>query len=126
LGYTSLNDWYNTKQADFHKNHGKNLLNYYSSSHRLAITSILHEHPWEMWRFQGKFQTLDGNGTEAGDPKNTEKIRGFVEELKSLCKVQQLEDWYRISTNDVDKVGKKALVRRSGGLLGTFPSFNYA
>eukprot|EP00026_Physarum_polycephalum_P008439 Phypoly_transcript_08525.p1 GENE.Phypoly_transcript_08525~~Phypoly_transcript_08525.p1 ORF type:complete len:450 (+),score=74.07 Phypoly_transcript_08525:120-1469(+) len=116
LGYTSLQDWYKTKQSDFLHNQGKTLLSLYSYSPRVAITSIFPAHAWEMWRFGGKYQTL---GHDVGDPTVTAKYRNFVEaRVKPLCKVEAMEDWYRVSHEDMERVGKKALVRSAGGLTG--------
>lgn len=71
-----------------------------------------------MWRFGGKYQTLEEGGV--GDPTTTAKYKNFVDEcLAPICKVQELADWYRVSQEDLERVGKKALVQRGGGLIGT-------
>ena len=114
-----MQDWYKTKQSDFYSHHGKTLLSLYSYSPRLAISSIFPNHAWEMWRFGGKYQTL---GDDIGDATVTARYKNFVEEcLKPLCKVDAMEDWYRVSHEDMDRVGKKALVQRGGGLTGMCP-----
>lgn len=113
-----MNDWYHTKQSDFIQNHGKNLLSSYSSSPRLAITSLFPSHSWEIWRFGGKYQTL---GNDVGDPTVTAKYRNFVEQhVKPVCQVHEMTDWYRVSQEDMERVGKKALVANGGGLSGIF------
>lgn len=123
LGFTKMEDWYKVKQADFIQNDGKTLLSYYSLSPRLAVTSILKSHSWEPWKFGGKFQSLTND--DVGDPKVTTRIRNFVEEeLKVQCKVTNLEDWYHVPPAVLDKVKRKALVQRSGGLIGIFFIFN--
>lgn len=119
LGLKTMEDWYKVKQSDFYNHHGKTLLSFYSYSPRITIMSILQAHVWESWKFGGKFQSLGDDDVIGGDPKVTQKIRNFVEEvLKPICKVQNLEDWYRVTSEDIERVGRRALVQRSGGLVG--------
>jgi len=102
LGYKCMDDWYKVTHADIYKNGGGALLQrYYNSSPSSALKSVYPEHNWKLWRFHSK---------PKGYWNNEANHKQFFEWSKAQLGYKCMDDWYKVTREDIDKNG-------GGGLL---------
>lgn len=100
LGYKCMDDWYNLSKEDIQKHGGTGFLNSnYNNSPYKALQCVYPEHNWMLWRFHivpsGYLDRL------AGDTAEQKKLINW---LGDKLAVKSLNDWYRISMNQIQKL----------------------
>ena len=97
LGYHSMDDWYNVTEEDIHKHGGGGLLNdYYNNSPSKALQSVYPEHNWMPWKFG---QAPKGFREKLlHDPEEKKKLLHWLSDKLSI---RELDDWYRVSLNQI-------------------------
>jgi len=111
LGFYSFEDWYSITTADIYNHGGKSglSLDCYNYSIVSALVSIYPEYHWLPWKF---------SKTPKGIWKNNKYIEGFLNDISKLLNISKLDDWYRVSQEDLLKYrGAVTFVRQRGGLM---------
>jgi len=102
LNINSMDDWYNIKLNQIHKEGGSKIVAKFSSSLISLFENVYPNHNWLPWKFNQnvnkRFWEEEGN----------RKL--FMEWLAKELKVKEIEDWYGVSINPIRKKG-------AGGLL---------
>lgn len=96
LGYTCMDDWYNLTIDDIRKNGGSRLAFYYNSSPSAALQSVFPEHDWVLWKFKQ---------VPRGYWEDTQNRKGFFDRLFKTLGYQTMEDWYKVTQEDIIKNG---------------------
>eukprot|EP01027_Heterolobosea_sp_BB2_P018850 GEZU01026495.1.p1 GENE.GEZU01026495.1~~GEZU01026495.1.p1 ORF type:complete len:840 (+),score=185.05 GEZU01026495.1:594-3113(+) len=110
LGIRELDGWYDVTAQEVLARGGSGLLNnHYAGSLVQALKAVYPEHQWNEWRFS----SLPRGFWE--DPKNQ---RQFFDRIAVALNVAQLDDWYRVTTREVLKLGGSGLLKHSGSLVG--------
>lgn len=103
----TFEQWYEVKSEDIRNHGGAVLLKLYKDCYMTAITSILKEYPWEMWKFKK---------TPQGFWLNLENQRKFLTSLETRLRMQSWEDWYQVSQQTFIEHDGKPLLRIHGSL----------
>jgi hypothetical protein len=75
---------------------GDGLLAVYSGSLGLALREVLPEHNWELWRFDKVPQAF-------WKVKHNQRL--YLEGLKQELKVKEMEDWLKVTMQDIERRG---------------------
>lgn len=117
-----MNDWYNLTKEDIDKFGGRGLLNeYFNSSPSQALQEIYPEHKWELWRF---------GHTPKGCWKKYDNQRQFFMWLGIQLGYKQLDDWYKLTKEDISRYGGVGLLEHLNGsnasaLVTLFPEHDW-
>ena len=99
LGYKTMEDWYSITQKDIYQHGGVSIIDsYYNNSPSKALKSLYPEHQWLMWKFL--FTPKHYKSQLMMDDSEMEK---FVNWLSKELSIDQLEDWYRVSVQQIQK-----------------------
>ncbi len=96
-------DWYKLESRQLTDMKGLSFLNEYNGSLYQALTTVYPEydfHPWRFIRTPRRFWI---------DPNNQ---RLFLDYLKQQCKIETVEDWLKISHNELRKHGGSPLLNQ--------------
>ena len=97
LGHKTMDDWYNVTVDEFYKYGGGGLLGGFNNSPSLALQCIYPSHNWMPWRFKtvsrGYWHELVQDQAE---------IRRMIDWLSDRLSIQNLDDWYRISLEQIN------------------------
>eukprot|EP00026_Physarum_polycephalum_P002443 Phypoly_transcript_02449.p1 GENE.Phypoly_transcript_02449~~Phypoly_transcript_02449.p1 ORF type:complete len:911 (+),score=126.14 Phypoly_transcript_02449:48-2780(+) len=122
LGYTKMEDWYTTKNADLEKAFGKSFSWAYfkhGNLPTLITTCLTHNlyddkntpHKWESWRFPARSQPpLDSQKTKE------QELGDYISALSTHLDIKSLEDWYRVSKVQLAAFGGMGFLKSHGGL----------
>eukprot|EP01114_Cavostelium_apophysatum_P009073 TRINITY_DN2214_c0_g1_i3.p1 TRINITY_DN2214_c0_g1~~TRINITY_DN2214_c0_g1_i3.p1 ORF type:complete len:535 (-),score=134.61 TRINITY_DN2214_c0_g1_i3:1649-3253(-) len=100
LNIRQWEDWYEVKKSDFYRLGGGSLLRkYYRNSPALAISSTFPQYPWDLDRFRNKTW------------KEPAERREFMDKVMGKhLKIQNWEDWYKVSAEDFLECGGRGLL----------------
>jgi hypothetical protein len=102
LSYCTPDDWYRLTKEDFDAHHGGDLLSdYYQGFRAAALRDYLPTHDWHEWRF------ADVPGTFWQNPEHR---RHYMQWLGEQLGYQALDDWYEISTQDIEAHSGRGLL----------------
>ena len=103
LGIKEMDDWYKVTLEEVHKYGGKELIQaYYSNSISTALQSIYPFHTWTFWKYN---TSLAFNLWPRR--KNQEE---FFRWLGKTLGFQAMEDWYKITKEDIYHNGGRELL----------------
>jgi len=111
LGVKSFEDWYDITHSYIVKHGGLGLLQrYYNNSTMNALLSIYQEFHWVPWKFAHlKVQP----GIWDSGIYDLE----FVSAISKHLRISKLDDWYRVSKDDLEKNSALTFFKRRGGVL---------
>eukprot|EP01125_Pyxidicula_operculata_P022520 TRINITY_DN924_c0_g1_i3.p1 TRINITY_DN924_c0_g1~~TRINITY_DN924_c0_g1_i3.p1 ORF type:complete len:367 (-),score=32.65 TRINITY_DN924_c0_g1_i3:25-1125(-) len=107
LGINKPEDWYEVSTNEIHKRNGKGLLNIYNNSLHLLLKDNIPEYEWEQW----KFKFLPQRTWDSSD-----NIKGFIKYIEQSLKIKNIDEWYRISTIQLNKFGAQGLLKKYGSI----------
>ena len=119
-----LNDftgWYRVTSKDIILHGGSGLLAQYNESLYNALKEIFPEVSWKPWKFVS---------APKGCWENKEVQREFMQELAGKLNVIKMEDWYKVTRNDIIVNGGSTLLSRHNDspiqlLTAIFPEYNW-
>jgi len=88
--HTTLEGWYNVTVEDIRKNGAIKLLSNYNGSPSKALEALYPQHKWMSWRFK----QFVGN-------EKKQSRKDFFAWLGQQLGLNNLEDWYNITVNDI-------------------------
>lgn len=121
IGYNHIEDWYNISEEDFVKHGGSSLLEMFHFSPSKLVVHLFPEHPWKEWKF---------NKVSDGVWNSMETVKYFLDELRNHLGFKEMEDWYRVTANDIIQFGGSGLLTKynsSPALLleSVFPEYQW-
>eukprot|EP01121_Diplochlamys_sp_Union-15-3_P014659 TRINITY_DN4702_c0_g1_i2.p1 TRINITY_DN4702_c0_g1~~TRINITY_DN4702_c0_g1_i2.p1 ORF type:complete len:314 (-),score=59.44 TRINITY_DN4702_c0_g1_i2:174-1115(-) len=109
MGIKSLEEWYRLKTSDAHQAGGRGLFSHhYDNSLYKAMFDVYPEYRWEFW----KFKKMPKKGIEYQNEKQN-LLTKIEEKLDVTC----LEDWYRVSSEQLSHFRAFHFVVAKGGLF---------
>src|SRR5690348_11404117 len=72
-----------------------------------ALTSAFPEHNWQAWDFARTPRSITQD-------KNT--LQQYLRFLEDKLQIKTMEDWYRVSMDQMKKLGGSHLILKNGGL----------
>jgi len=113
-----LSPWYKVDQSTLIKYGCRSLMvSYYESSHYAMLKEVYPEFDWMPW----KFKRIPSN--MAIDDEILVKALSHIEKVKAI---KSSEGWYRVSSNDLKKIGVLSLLKQAGGLPQTLRRSNFS
>lgn len=94
LGYTNLEDWYQINSDIINDNYGSGLMHQYNGSPSLILKSIFPNIEWFEWLF---------NMSPLHIFKNYDTRKRYFIWLSKKLGITKPDDWYNVTTNDVNK-----------------------
>ena len=117
--FSTLSNWYQVTKEVIDNRGGNSLLSKYDGSPAKALRSIYPEHEWIAWKF---------NQVSPQFWANKENHKKLFDQLEKELNIQRLEDWYRISLNQISKVAPITLFKKHGMsqlLLKNYPQHSW-
>jgi hypothetical protein len=97
-GYDTKEDWYRLQAKDVIRHGGYGLLNHYKGSPSKLLQGVYPEHDWLLWKFEmvpiGYLKQLS---------KDEAQCFKLVESISQTLQIVELEDWYRVSSTQINK-----------------------
>jgi hypothetical protein len=116
LNYSKMEDWYNISKKIIINNYGLGLLLIYNSSPINLLKSIYPEYKWLGWKFKN---------TPLNFWRNIENQTQYFNWLFTKLGHKTMEDWYKITQNDIIRNdGNKTLCYKKT-LKKMFPEFQW-
>jgi hypothetical protein len=106
LNFKHSEDWYNVTQRSIRKHGGRALLKRYGDSPYKLLQSIYSENEWIPW----KFHKIPANYWES-----LENRRKFVDWLGHHLGFKHLDDWYKITMEQMFLYGGRGLLEEYNG-----------
>eukprot|EP01114_Cavostelium_apophysatum_P014359 TRINITY_DN3702_c0_g1_i1.p1 TRINITY_DN3702_c0_g1~~TRINITY_DN3702_c0_g1_i1.p1 ORF type:complete len:614 (+),score=148.50 TRINITY_DN3702_c0_g1_i1:97-1938(+) len=112
LGVKEHRDWYRVQKNDLIAVGGQTFLNLvqsFNGSYIEGLAAAFPEHDWQPWRFRkvtNKYWTLKGNQ------------RLFFDHLSKNLKIRSTEDWYKVSSAQIEQLGGGSLLKIYDGDIG--------
>jgi hypothetical protein len=106
-----MENWYSITSETIRKYGGNHIISKYGTVSKL-LESIYTEHKWQTWRL-GK--------VPHGYWQNMQNRVDLVEWLGKELKIQELDDWYRISDNQIQQLAPLTSIRAFGGVYSLLP-----
>lgn len=106
LGLLDMEEWYSVTRAKVVELGGTGIISHFGSLAG-ALKSTYPEYEWILGRF-----AISPKGTWDDD----DNIRGFFDDTALKLGIRETDDWYKVSRDDVDKLGGRELINRYGGL----------
>jgi hypothetical protein len=100
LGYKTLEDFHQITLENIKNFGGSGILTKYGSSIIKILKSSYPNHSWSPWKFPH---------TPKGYWEDHDNQRNFVEWLSKQLKIQKMEDWYRVSIQQIQKLAPNIL-----------------
>lgn len=101
LGHKNMDDWYNVKTQDVYRYGGKmRLRRYFRNSVIKALRTVYPDHKWMTSRF---YKIPDRYWKELNNPLDQKQI---IDCLGAKLMIKTLDDWYRTSLHQVQKLSK--------------------
>eukprot|EP01125_Pyxidicula_operculata_P009004 TRINITY_DN2973_c0_g1_i1.p1 TRINITY_DN2973_c0_g1~~TRINITY_DN2973_c0_g1_i1.p1 ORF type:complete len:519 (+),score=100.26 TRINITY_DN2973_c0_g1_i1:46-1602(+) len=107
FGLINTEMWYDITGVQLKENHGSGLLSIYNNSLFTMLKSLYPTIKWIPWRFK-----MSPRGTWDSDQNIIERVKEIEEKLY----INKKEDWYRISYNQLRKVGASGILAQVGTL----------
>jgi len=111
LGYNSFEDWYNIKIEEILQYGGRGLLDYCNGSPIKALLSNFTDYKWLPWKF-----TLNKN-LPKGIWDDDHYESDYLHNISKLIGISKLDDWYRVSREDLIKYHAITFLQKRGGLI---------
>lgn len=108
LQLVELDDWYNVTRRQVVNFGGTGIISHFGNLPEV-LKWTYPERQWVLGRF-----IISPKGTW----EDGKSVREFLDYLGEVFALNELDDWYRFSRDDVDKLGGRELVNRYGGLEG--------
>ena len=99
LELKEMKDWYKIGYEDLLQNGGSGLISKYNGSPSLLLTSVYPEHKWNL----EKFSTVPKRHWD----------RSFMDWLGLELGFNKMDDWYRITSDDISKKGGSGSLNNS-------------
>jgi hypothetical protein len=120
MGILQQSDWYRIRVTDFAQRRGIDLLHMYRHFIGKMLEAIFPEFHWQMWRFERV-------------PKNfwdkEDHVKEYLTWLADKLQIEILEDWHKISREQLQPFKTVSLLMKYGGLIPLlakhFPSNNW-
>lgn len=113
-------DWYNITTRDLLVNGGDGILVQYNNSISSMLTEVFPDHKWQIWRFQQ---------VPKGFYDNLDNKRDYFDWLEDELEIKELSDWYRISLDQIAKIGPTTLFKKYDGIANVvrkiYPDYNW-
>jgi hypothetical protein len=106
FGFKDLSDWYKISRDDIDSNGGAGLLEYYCNSPMRALQDVYPKYNWLPWKFNKWKTGFIGE----------KELSSFVGYLTKELKIKDMQDWYRISLNQINKITPNTVVCKLGGI----------
>jgi hypothetical protein len=120
LGVKNFEDWYNISLQDVVKYGGKNLLLFHGGSLRASLAFTYPDYDWQNWRFPR---------VSRGYWDNIQNVKISLEWIGQQLKVSNLEDWYRVSVQEINQLGGSTPLMKYGGkaqlLKAVYPNYSW-
>lgn len=120
LGYKNMEDWYKVTHADIAEKGGRAFLEKFGNSPTKLLQSVFPEHDWMTWRHQV---------VPHGYWEVVENQRDFVDWAGKTLGLKKMEDWYKVTKKEIEKLGGNTLLHRYGSpfkLIGSmYPEHNW-
>lgn len=110
LDFQEPEDWYQLSYGDVERNRGSALLQKFDGSVVALVCDCMPQYEWKEWFFSVAGESF------WGDPKNR---RRYLDWLGEELGFNKIEDWYRLTSNDLNQY-------RGYGLCRMFNSSPYA
>eukprot|EP00026_Physarum_polycephalum_P009957 Phypoly_transcript_10098.p1 GENE.Phypoly_transcript_10098~~Phypoly_transcript_10098.p1 ORF type:complete len:437 (+),score=59.46 Phypoly_transcript_10098:103-1311(+) len=101
LGKKTMEEWYSFTTRDFKNHGGRALVDMYKDFPQALLTSLFPSHRWEPWKFKRAHFT-------------TESLRDFLQHVGEKLKVQTMDDWLRVSYNQIQQFGPVWHIKKKG------------
>ena len=117
-----MDDFYKVTVDDIHNNGGRGVLHYYSGSPSKALHNVYPQHPWNLERFKNRPQR---------SWNSIENQRIFFDWSQGKLGYKCMEDWYRVTADDIHKNGGGGLLLQhygnspSSALQGIYAEHNW-
>ena len=108
LGYKTMDDWYQVSTKDFKENHGRGLLKAFNGSPSLLVSTVYKSHHFLPFKFQR---------APYGLGEDIEELRDLVKQWEAELNLKSLDDWYRVSSQNLRDIGAAFLIKREGNLV---------
>eukprot|EP01027_Heterolobosea_sp_BB2_P003839 GEZU01005788.1.p1 GENE.GEZU01005788.1~~GEZU01005788.1.p1 ORF type:complete len:287 (-),score=64.29 GEZU01005788.1:22-882(-) len=108
LDIKHLDDWYSVQLEDIPEKGASMINNHYGGSLTRALMSIYPYHNWKIWKF--KHLTSDTS-------MDASHFQSYIDELGASLRIRHLDDWYRVSLEQIARFGGLCFVNRNGGLF---------
>jgi hypothetical protein len=99
LHFTTMEDWYNINKKDIIEAEGAGLLMKYGDSPAKLVQSVYSEFNWEHSQFR-----IVRRGPNANYWSQKENRIEFVRQIAHQLQIQNFEDWYRITMQQISQV----------------------
>lgn len=121
LGFKTPDDWYQIKVEDFKQHFGLGLLQTYDSSPTKLLRSLLPECPLRVSRFHTRPQAFW---------KSKKNQKAFLDALFVKLNYKSMDDWYRLTFEQVSRNGGYGLLRHYNGshsaaLIANYPNHEW-
>jgi hypothetical protein len=103
----TMDDWYSLTKRDILQWGGGGLLKFYDNSLLKILISVYPNHNWLRWKF-------GGFNTEYWEDK--QNLRDVVDWISKELRISSLEDWYRVSQTQIEKIAPLSSLFYSKGL----------
>ena len=107
LGFQTINDWHKLTHEKFIRYGGSGLLSRYGNSPSKVLLSLYPNHNWMMWKFER---------VPSGFWDSAKNKKLFLDWLSKELKLKQLDDWYRISVQEIRRMAPATPFRKYGGM----------
>src|SRR4051812_39159613 len=108
LGYNRLDDWYNISPEEITKNGGDTVLRTYGGSIVETLQTLYPKHSWLPWRF---------NTLPPDYWKSKANQRDFFEWLSKQLGHKGLDDWYKVSRDEILRQGGRGVLTEHNNLV---------
>eukprot|EP01114_Cavostelium_apophysatum_P012589 TRINITY_DN2854_c0_g1_i1.p1 TRINITY_DN2854_c0_g1~~TRINITY_DN2854_c0_g1_i1.p1 ORF type:complete len:464 (+),score=89.13 TRINITY_DN2854_c0_g1_i1:116-1507(+) len=116
--FNSWEDWYRVTNQMIRVHGGASLLILYGGSAMKAIMSVFPEHHWKLWKFSN---APDGYWDDVNN------AREVIECVSKELNIKRMDDWYRVTREQLNDLGLSTLLARHGGLIpllgAVFPQY---
>eukprot|EP01114_Cavostelium_apophysatum_P022685 TRINITY_DN8291_c0_g1_i1.p1 TRINITY_DN8291_c0_g1~~TRINITY_DN8291_c0_g1_i1.p1 ORF type:complete len:560 (+),score=113.65 TRINITY_DN8291_c0_g1_i1:52-1731(+) len=101
LNIRKWQDWYRVTLHDIVSNGGSSLLNHFGNSPSKLITTLLPEHPWNLYDFES---------VPVNYWKDRHNQKAFLNELTKRLEVNNYSDWYKVTVEDIQNHGGNGIL----------------
>jgi hypothetical protein len=109
-GYNTLEDWYAMTKEQFEELGGRSVLYAYKDSVSRTLKATFPDHEWQEWRFPAAPNAFW---------ESVANRRRFMDWASVQLGVKSMEDWERITIDQISKVGGRTMLHYHNNSLAT-------